>query len=134
VGIVALTSVGPVLIERLYGGQFSVSRGLLLVLAMSATATACASFACWAALARMRAMRLTLALLGLALLLELAWDGLVGRTDTALAAGPLLALALSGCVFGAGVLISRYRGGAVAREAVEQSSVGVLSGPVGSDP
>jgi hypothetical protein len=133
VGLVALTAVGPVLIEKLYGSHFSGSRGLLLVLAMSATATACATFACWSALARTRAMRLTLAFLGLALLLELGWDGLAGHTDTILATGPLLALALSGGVVGTVALISRRRGGAVAPEAFEQSAVGLLSSPAGSD-
>ena len=100
---------------------------------MSATATACATFACWSALARTRAMRLTLAFLGLALLLELGWDGLAGHTDTILATGPLLALALSGGVVGTVALISRRRGGAVAPEAFEQSAVGLLSSPAGSD-
>ncbi|HVD04247.1 MAG TPA: hypothetical protein VNF75_08985 [Candidatus Dormibacteraeota bacterium] len=132
-GLVALTTVGPVLIERIYGGHFSGSRGLLLVLAMSASATACATFACWAALARKRAMRLTLAFLGLALLLEVAWDGLVGNTETILAAGPLLALALSGGTVGACALITRRRGSKVAPEAFGQPSVGDLPSQVRSD-
>ena len=134
VGLIALTVVGPDLIEKLYGGHFSGSRGLLLVLAMSASATACATFACWAALARKRAMRLTLAFLGLALLLELGWDWLVGHTDTILAAGPLLALALSGGTVGTAALISQRRRGVVAPAALERSSVDLLSSQVRSDP
>jgi O-antigen/teichoic acid export membrane protein len=130
VGFVALTTVGPILIERLYGSHFSGSRGLLLVLAMSATATACATFACWAALARRRAMRLTLAALGLALLLELGWDGLVGHTDTILAAGPFLALALSGGTVGTAAIISRRRADPLAPGALEPSSVGPPSSQI----
>lgn len=134
VGLIALVAIGPNLIERLYGSHFSASRELLLVLAMSATATACTTFACWAALARQRVMRLTPAVLGLALLLELVWDALVGHTDTTLAAGPLLALTTTGVGVGVGAVISRRRGGALAQETFEPPSIGVLSGPARSDP
>jgi len=134
VGLVILTVVGPGLITELYGGHFSGSRGLLLMLAMSATATACTGFACWAALARKRAIRHTLAALGLALLLELGWAGLVGHTNTTLAAGPLLALALSGATVGTVAIISWRRAGPFAPDALETSSAGPLSSQVRSDP
>ncbi|MHB1498925.1 MAG: hypothetical protein ACYCXN_13575, partial [Acidimicrobiales bacterium] len=133
VGLLILTAVGPLLMAKLYGGHFSGSRGLFLVLAVSATATACATFACWAALARRRAMRLTLAVLGLALLLELGWDGLIGHTGTVLAAGPVLALALSGGLVVATLFLSRRRAQAPAREAVETTAVGVLSSSARSE-
>jgi hypothetical protein len=134
VGLVALTVAGPVVIEKLYGSHFSGSRELLLVLATSATATACATFACWAALARLRAMRLTLVFLGLALFLELGWDGLVGHTSTTLAVGPLLALSLSGGTLGTVALMFRRRAGGLAPEAFEQSPVGRLSSSARSEP
>ncbi len=134
VGLTILTAVGPLLIAKLYGGHFSGSRELFLVLAISATATACATFACWAALARRRAMRLTLALLGLALLLELGWDGLVGHTATILATGPVLALTLSGSIVGAAALISRRLEGALASGVTEDSIVGFHSSPARRDP
>lgn len=133
-GTVVLTAEGPSLIDKLYGDQFSGSRGLLLILAVSATATACSAFACWAALARRRATRPTLAFLCLALLLELGWDGLAGRTDTILAAGPLLALALSAGAVGVGTVITRRRVGRVDQESFEQSPPGMLSNPARSDP
>ncbi|MHB1894776.1 MAG: lipopolysaccharide biosynthesis protein [Candidatus Dormibacteria bacterium] len=133
VGLLILTAVGPLLIAKLYGGHFSGSRGLLLMLAVSATATACATFACWAALARRRAMRLTLAVLGLALLLELGWDGLVGHTGTVLAAGPVLVLTLSGGVVAAVTLISRRRVQTLALEVAETSAVGILSSSARSE-
>ncbi|MHB8393883.1 MAG: hypothetical protein ACYDC5_05155 [Candidatus Dormibacteria bacterium] len=133
VGLLILTAVGPLLIEKLYGGHFSGSRGLLLMLAISATATACATFACWAALARRRAMRLMLALLGSALLLELGWDGLIGHTGTVLAAGPVLALTLSGGVVAAVALISRRRVRMAAPEVADGSAVGILSSSARSE-
>ena len=132
-GLATLTAVGPVLIDRLYGGQFSASRGTLFILTLSATATACAAFACWAALARKQAMRLTLALLVLALLIELVWDALAS-TETLLAAGPLLALALSGGTIGTAAFIFIRRAGASAPEDSEPSAVGRLSSQVRSDP
>ena len=133
-GLVALTEVAPLLIHKLYGSHFSGSRVLLLVLALSATATACGTYACWAALARSRSMRPVVAFLGLALLLELGWDGLVGHTESALAAGPLSALAVSGGLVGAAALISRILTGALPPEAIEQSSVSLLPSQVSSDP
>ncbi|HUY24860.1 MAG TPA: hypothetical protein VMV09_06105, partial [Candidatus Saccharimonadales bacterium] len=133
VGLLILTAVGPLLIEKLYGGHFSGSRGLFLVLAVSATATACATFACWAALARRRAMRLMLALLGSALLLELGWDGLIGHTGTVLAAGPVLALTLSGGVVGAIAFISRRRVQPSRPEVADTSAVGILSSSARSE-
>ncbi|MHB1500471.1 MAG: lipopolysaccharide biosynthesis protein [Candidatus Dormibacteria bacterium] len=133
VGLLILTAVGPLLIGKLYGGHFSGSRALLLMLAISATATACATFACWAALARRRAMRLTLALLGLALLLELGWDGLIGHTGTVLAAGPVLALTLSGGAVGAVALISRSRVQTSAPVVAEASAGGGLSSSARSE-
>lgn len=126
-GLIILTAVGPVLIGMLYGGHFSVSRGLFLVLAVSATATACATFACWAALARRRATRLMLAFLGLALLVELGWDGVFGHTALVLAAGPVLALTLNGCVVAAVSLISRRLAHGATSERAETPGVGVLS-------
>ncbi|MGC2207430.1 MAG: hypothetical protein WA724_06180 [Candidatus Dormiibacterota bacterium] len=134
VGLGAVTVVGPVLIGKLYGSHFSGSRGLLLVLAMSAAATACATFVCWAALARRQAVRLTLAFLGLAILLEVGWDWLVGHNNgTILAAGPLLALALSGGTLGSTVLISHHRAAAFAGEALEPPTVGLASSPSGTE-
>ena len=127
VGLIILTAVGPLLIAKLYGSHFSGSRGLFLVLALSATATACATFACWAALARRRAMRLTLAFLGSALLLELGWDGILGHTATLLAAGPVLALALSVGLVAAAALVSRRLEGTLASEAAEDSTAGFPS-------
>jgi len=132
-GLGAVTVVGPVLIGKLYGSHFSGSRGLLLALALSATATACATFVCWAALARRRAIRLTLAFLALALVLELGWDGLVGHNAILLAAGPLLALSLSGGTLGSAALISRHRAGASAPDAFEQPAVGLASSPSGTE-
>ena len=134
VGLLILTAVGPLLMAKLYGGHFSGSRGLFLVLGASATATACATFACWAALARRRAIRLTLAVLGLALLLELGWDGMIGHTGTVLAVGPVLALTLSGGVVGAGTLIVRHRGGALPPEVAEDTSIGFHASPARTDP
>ena len=95
VGLVALTAGRASPDREGSTAATSVGReGCFFVLAMSATATACATFACWAALARRQAIRLTLAFLALALLLELGWDWLVGHNNgTILAAGPLLALA-----------------------------------------
>ncbi len=131
VGLVALTAVGPVLIEKLYGGHFSGSREAFLVLALSATATACATFACWAALARKQAMRPTLVLLALALLIELGWDGLAGRTETLLAAGPLLALALGAGTVGLGVMRHARTS---SREGSELSASSLLSTQARGDP
>ena len=133
VGLLILTAVGPLLIGKLYGGHFSGSRGLLLMLAVSATATACATFACWAALARRRAMRLTLAVLGLSLLLELGWDGLIGHSGTVLAAGPVLALTLSGGVVAATALIPRRRAQTSTPAEVETPAVGLLSSSARSE-
>ena len=133
VGLLILTAVGPLLMEKLYGGHFSGSRGLFLVLAVSATATACATFACWAALARRRRMRLTLAVLGLALLLELGWDGLIGHTSTILAGGPVLALTLSGGAVAATALLPRHRAQTLTPEVMEPPTVGVLSSSARSE-
>ncbi|MDA8399416.1 MAG: hypothetical protein M0008_05125, partial [Actinomycetota bacterium] len=133
VGLVILTAVGPLLMARLYGGHFNGSHALFLVLAVSATATACATFACWAALARRRAMRLTLAVLGLAFLLEMGWDGLIGHTGTVLAAGPVLALSLSGGLVATTILLPRRRSHAPALEGVEAPAVGVLSSSARSE-
>ena len=127
VGLIILTAVGPLLIGKLYGGHFNGSRGLFLVLAVSATATACATFACWAALARRRATRPMLALLGLALALALGWDGLIGHSGIVLAAGPVVALIVSGGVVAAVALISRRRVQPEPSEVVETRAVGVLS-------
>jgi O-antigen/teichoic acid export membrane protein len=127
VGLLILTAVGPMLMAKLYGGHFSGSRGLFLVLAVSATATACATFACWAALARQRAMRLTPAVLGLALLLELGWDGVIGHSGTVLAAGPVLALTVSGGVVAATFILPRRWAQTPTVEVVETPAVGVLS-------
>ena len=134
VALVALTAVGPVLIEKLYGGHFHGSRGLILVLAMSATATTCATFVCWVAVARKRATRLTVAALGLALLLELGWDGLVGHTEIVLAAGPLLAIAFIGGTVGTAAFISWRRASVSAPGALEQPSTDLLSTRAGVDP
>lgn len=133
VGLLILTAVGPLLIGKLYGGHFSGSRELFLVLAVSATAAACATFACWAALARRRAMRLMLAFLGLALLLELGWDGVFGHTGLALAAGPVLALTLSGGVVAAAALISRRLVQTLTPEVAETPAVGILSSSARSE-
>ncbi|MGA7088150.1 MAG: hypothetical protein WB116_07750 [Candidatus Dormiibacterota bacterium] len=133
--LVTLTALGPALIDKFYGGQFSGSRGTLLILTLSATATACAAFACWTALARKQAIRLTLALLVLALLIELVWDALAGRTETLLAAGPLLALALSGgTVVTATIIFIRRASTSSAPEDSESSAVRLLSSQVRSDP
>jgi hypothetical protein len=133
VGLLILTAVGPLLTTKLYGGHFSGSRGMFLVLGVSAAATACATFACWAALARRRAMRLTPAILGLALLLELGWDGLLGHSGIVLAAGPVLALTVSGGVVAAVTLISRRRVKTRALEVPEPRAVGILSSSARSE-
>jgi hypothetical protein len=106
-GLIVLTAGGPVLIAKLYGGHFSGSRALFLVLALSATTTATATFGCWAALAWRGSVRLPLAGVGVALALELLWDGLVGHTALILAAGPLMSLTLSGGVISASSLVGR---------------------------
>ncbi len=134
VGLIILTAVGPLLISELYGSHFSGSRGLFLVLAFSATATACATFACWAALARRRAMRLTLAFLGSALLMELGWDGVFGHTATLLAAGPVLALTLGVCVTAVTALVSRRLEGTFASEVADESTVGFPTSPARREP
>jgi O-antigen/teichoic acid export membrane protein len=131
VGLVALTAMGPIAIAKLYGDHFSGSRLLFFVLAMSATATACATFACWAAVARARGWRLMLTFIGLALIMELVWDGLVGHSKAVLAAGPLVALAVSGGAVGLVALISWRR--RVASDVFAQPSTGLISGPAGTD-
>lgn len=134
VALIALTVVGPVLVDRLYGGQFSGSRDLLFVLAMSATATTCASFACWAALAGRRATRSTMAFLCLALVIELAWDAVIGHAGIVLAVGPLMAIALSGVIVGIAALKSKRRSGASLIKAFEQPPAELRSTRAGLDP
>jgi glycosyltransferase involved in cell wall biosynthesis/O-antigen/teichoic acid export membrane protein len=51
---VALTVVGPLFIAFLYGHEYVVGRGLVLVLATSATVTAAASYGLWIARALLR--------------------------------------------------------------------------------
>ena len=133
VGVLILTAVGPIVMVKLYGRHFSGSRGLFLVLAVSATATATATFACWAALARRRATQLTLAALGLSLLLELGWDGLIGHSGTVLAAGPVLALTLSVGVVAAITLIPRRRAHRSTPEVAETPAVSLLSSSARSE-
>jgi O-antigen/teichoic acid export membrane protein len=51
-GTAALVLLGPLTMTRLYGVQFSTTRGLLLELGLSATCVAVATFALWASRAR----------------------------------------------------------------------------------
>ncbi len=127
VGLLILTAAGPLLIGKLYGGYFGGSRGLFLVLAVSATATACGTFACWAALALRQAMRLMLAFVAFAIVLELGWDSLIAHTGPVLAAGPVVALTLSGGVVTAGALLCRRQAQTSAPEVAETPVVGILS-------
>lgn len=108
-GLGGLTLLGPTLMVRLYGGHFSGSTDLFVVLALSATATACATFGCWVALARRRAIPLTLVGLGLALLLEVGLDALLAHTPILLAAGPTVTVTLAAVGIAAVLLVTRSR-------------------------
>ncbi len=101
VGAAVICVTGPVLVERLYGTSFLIPRPVLAVLTISASATACATFAAWSALAgRAHVGQVLIALLA-ALGTGTAWDLLVARSPIALAAAPVLSLLIGGVVFAA---------------------------------
>jgi O-antigen/teichoic acid export membrane protein len=98
-GAAVLTTVGPIVFQRIYGSSFGASRPLLAVLSLSATATACATFAAWSAMAgRVHVGRVLMALVA-SLAAETIWDLLGAHVATALAIGPLVSLAIGGIVF-----------------------------------
>jgi O-antigen/teichoic acid export membrane protein len=100
-GAAVLTLVGPILFRRLYGSSFGVSRPVLGVLAISATAAACATFAAWSAMAgRSHTGRVLIALLT-GLCAEVAWDLVGAHTPTSLAAAPAVSLLVGGVAFAA---------------------------------
>ncbi len=94
-----LTLVGPLAVHRLYGAGFTGSRTLIAVLAVSATATACATFAAWAAMAGRVHVGGVLLGLTAAVGSELLWDSAGPKGAVALALGPALALAVGGTTF-----------------------------------
>lgn len=135
-GLVALTVVGPLLTARLYGGYFSVSAGLFATLALSAAATACATFGCWVALARRSAVRRTVVALALALVLEAGLDATLGHAAPVLAAGPAATLLL--VVGGLGAWVSLTFGRAanhpVPYESLDEAVTARMPIPMGREP
>ena len=100
-GAAVLTVIGPVLVERLYGSSFLASRPVLAVLTISASATACATFAAWSAMAGRAHVGPVLIALLTALGAEVAWDMLGAHSPTTLAAAPALSLLIGGVTFAA---------------------------------
>ena len=98
-GAAVLSTLGPLLVERLYGTDFLASRSLLVVLSVSASATACATFATWSAMAGKTHVGPVLAALLVALGTEVVWDLLGAHTPIALAAAPAVSLILGGTAF-----------------------------------
>jgi O-antigen/teichoic acid export membrane protein len=98
-GAAALSALGPFLVERLYGTDFLTSRSLLVVLSVSASATACATFATWSAMAGRTHVGPVLVALLVALGTEVVWDLLGAHTPIALAAAPAVSLILGGTAF-----------------------------------
>lgn len=100
-GAAVLSTSGPLLVERLYGTDFLSSRVVLIVLSISASAIACATFAAWSAMAGRAHVGPVLSALLVALGTEVAWDLLGVRSPTALAAAPAFSLIVGGTVFAA---------------------------------
>ena len=105
-GAAVLTAVGPAFVQRLYGSSFLASRPVLAVLTISASATACATFAAWAAMAGRVHIGRVLTALMVALGTEVVWDLLGAHSPTALASGPALSIVIGGATF---VVIARTR-------------------------
>lgn len=99
IGAALLTAVGPVVVQHLYGSSFLASRQVLAVLTISATATACVTFAAWAAMAGKAHVGHVLIALLTALGTELAWDLLSAHTPTTLAAAPAISLLIGSATF-----------------------------------
>lgn len=98
-GSVGLTALGPLMVGHLYGPGFTGSRSVLVMLAISATATACATFAAWAAMAGSIHLGGVLASLGVAVASEVLWDALVARGPITLALAPMAALCIGATTF-----------------------------------
>ncbi len=121
-GAAVLTAVGPAFVQRLYGSSFFASRPVLAVLTISAAATACATFAAWAAMAgRAHTGRVLLALV-VALGTEVVWDLLGAPSATMLASGPALSIAIGGATF---AVIARRR---TSRDAIPEGPPGGAPG------
>ncbi len=98
-GSVGLTALGPLMVGHLYGHGFTGSRSVLIMLAISATATACATFASWAAMAGSIRLGGVLASLGVAVASEVLWDALVAQGPITLALAPVVALGIGAATF-----------------------------------
>lgn len=135
-GLIILTAWVPVAIVKCWGDHVSGSPRLFLVLVVSASVTAWATFAGWGALARRWAVGLRRIGLGSALLPDWRWDGLVGHRVPLLAAGPVSARTLSrGLVCTAGFGSPRLDGPLTSKGAEEPAIRFPLSPrPPRSDP
>lgn len=124
IGCAGLAVLGPFLMPKLYGSTYGASTALLLSLALSAAAVSAATFISWATLARGRAMRATLSVIGVSACLEVAWAVVVANSSIALAAGPLVSLAVG--LLAVGLVVRILRRGQLPLDSGTGGSGGLL--------
>lgn len=117
VGVIGLGLVGPQLMPRLYGPQFTPSAALLMCLGFSAALTAVVSYLCWAAVARRMALAPILAGLAVGLIADVVLCTVWAQSAVELGVSPALALATgSVAALVVGRAIRQRRGGLLPRD------------------